>query len=165
MEHITTLTTRYNPNKNMIEDTIHHLKDTIPDLVFCDLQSINWMHKPSADKWSAIEILGHLIDSAQINLQRFVRCTYEENFKLTYEQDEWVNAGRYQFADITNLIDLWEMLNVQIVWVLGIYPEDRLQAKCDNGKTTVSLHTVEWLALDYVRHMKHHLNQIYGPNY
>jgi hypothetical protein len=43
------------------------------------------------------------------------------------------------------------------------YPEDRLQIKCDNSKTTVSLHTVEWLAKDYVDHLNHHLNQIYGP--
>jgi len=149
----------------MIEDTINQLKEAIQDLVFCDLQSINWTHKPSPDKWSANEILGHLIDSAQINLQRFVRCTYEENFKLTYEQDEWVKAARYQQADITNLVDLWEQLNLQIVRVLEKYPPDRLQAKCDNSKTTINLNTVEWLAADYVAHMKHHLKQIYGPNH
>jgi hypothetical protein len=148
----------------MIKDTISQLKEAVQELVFCDLQSINWTHKPSPEKWSAKEILGHLIDSAQINLQRFVRCTYEENFKLTYQQDEWVKAGRYQFADTQDLIDLWEMLNVQIGWVLGNYPPDRLQAKCDNSKTAVSLHTVEWLAEDYVAHMKHHLKQIYGSN-
>ena len=90
-----------------------------------------------------------------------MRCTYEENFKLTYEQDEWVRAARYQQADIRNLIDLWEQLNLQIIRVLESYPTNRLQAKCDNSKTTVCLHTVEWLAQDYVDHMNHHLNQIY----
>ena len=146
----------------MIEDTIHQLKEAVDGLIFCDQQSINWTHKPSPEKWSANEILGHLIDSAQINLQRFVRCTYEENFKLTYEQDEWVKGARYQFALTRDLIDLWELLNVQIAWVLGTYPPDRLQAKCDSSKTTLGLHTVEWLAQDYVDHMNHHLNQIYS---
>ena len=147
----------------MIKDTIRQLNEAVDELVFSDPGSINWGHKPSPEKWSAKEILGHLIDSAQINLQRFVRCTYEENFKLVYEQDEWVRAGRYQFADVQELVGLWEQLNVQIVRVLENYPADRLQAKCDNGKTTVSLHTVEWLAQDYADHMRHHLNQIYGP--
>jgi hypothetical protein len=149
----------------MIKDTITQLNEAIEDFLFTDARNFNWTHKPSPEKWSPKEILGHLIDSAQINLQRFVRCTYEENFKLTYEQDEWVKAARYQQADITNLVDLWEQLNLQIVRVLQKYPADRLRAKCDNSKTNVSLHTVEWLAEDYVAHMKHHLNQIYGSDH
>ena len=145
----------------MIKDTIRQLNEAIHELVFSDPKSVNWAHKPSPEKWSPKEILGHLIDSAQINLQRFVRCTYEEGFKLTYEQDEWVRAAKYQLADTRDLVGLWESLNVQIVRVLEDYPPDRLQARCDNSKTTVSLHTVEWLAQDYVDHMNHHLNQIY----
>lgn len=125
-----------------------------------NLRTINWDHKPAADKWSKKEILGHLIDSAQINLQRFVRCTYEENFKLTYEQVEWVRANRYQQARTDDLVALWELLNAQIIWVLDNYPANRLQAQCDNSKTTVALHSVEWLAQDYLDHLKHHLNQI-----
>jgi hypothetical protein len=149
----------------MIKDTIRQLNEAVDEFVFSDPESINWAHKLSPEKWSAKEILGHLIDSAQINLQRFVRCTFEENFKLIYEQDEWVKAAQYQLADTRDLVGLWEQLNAQIVRVLENYPAERLQAKCDNSKTTVSLRTVEWLAEDYVIHMKHHLNQIYGSNH
>ena len=123
-------------------------------------QLINWEHKPSPGKWSNKEIIGHLCDSAQINLQRFVRCTYEENFKLVYEQDEWVAAQHYQDMNVADLLQLWRLLNLQIARVLENYPVDRLQAKCDNNKKEVSLHTVEWLAQDYVIHLRHHLNQI-----
>jgi len=146
----------------MIKDTILQLNEAIDSLIFADTSSINWSHRPAPDKWSKKEIIGHLIDSAQINLQRFVRCTYEENFKLTYEQVEWVKAGRYQEVDIQDLFGLWEQLNGQIVRVLEKYPPARLQAKCDNSKTTVSLHTVEWLAQDYVDHLNHHLKQIFA---
>jgi hypothetical protein len=144
----------------MIKDTILQLNEAIDGLIFADTRSINWTHKVTPDKWSKKEIVGHLIDSAQINLQRFVRCTYEENFKLTYEQVEWVKAGRYQEVDIRDLFGLWEQLNVQIIHVLEKYPADRLNARCDTGKTAASLHTVEWLAHDYVEHLKHHLRQI-----
>ncbi|MDB5005909.1 MAG: DinB superfamily protein [Mucilaginibacter sp.] len=144
-----------------MEDTIGQLNSVIDDLLKTDLKSINWSYKPAPDKWSKKEIIGHLIDSAQINLQRFVRCTYEENFKLVYEQVAWVEAQRYQEAHIYELLDLWRLLNLQIICVLKSYPANRLQAKCDNSKTTVSLHTVEWLAQDYVQHLKHHLKQVY----
>jgi len=125
-----------------------------------DLQSIRWSYKPAPDKWSSKEIIGHLIDSASINLQRFVRCTYEENFKLTYDQVEWVQAQLYQETEIDELLSLWKLLNLQIIRVLKGYPVDRLGAKCDNSKTETSLHTIEWLAQDYTDHLKHHLKQI-----
>jgi hypothetical protein len=126
-------------------------------------QSINWEHKPAAGKWSNKEIIGHLCDSAQINLQRFIRCTYEENFKLTYEQDEWVSVQHYQKMNMADLLQLWKLLNLQIARVLDNYPADRWQAQCDNNKNGISLHTVEWLSQDYLEHLQHHLKQIRLP--
>jgi len=123
-------------------------------------KAIDWEAKPAPGKWSNKEIIGHLCDSATINLQRFVRCTYEENFKLTYEQDQLVAAQRYQEMNVKDLLELWRLLNLQIARVLNKYPADRWQTKCDNGKTEVSLQTVEFLAQDYVDHLQHHLNQI-----
>ncbi len=123
-------------------------------------QNINWEGSPSPGKWSNKEIIGHLCDSAQINLQRFIRCTYEENFKLIYEQDKWVSIQHYQQMNIGDLLQLWKLLNLQIARVLHNYPADRWQVECDNSKKEASLHTVEWLARDYLDHMLHHLNQI-----
>lgn len=121
---------------------------------------INWDLKPAPHKWSPKEIIGHLTDSAQINLQRFVRCTYEEDFKLIYFQDEWVAAQQYQKADTTTVLLLWRLINGQIQRVLDNYPADRWQVKCDSGRNSVSLNTVEFLAYDHVAHMQHHLKQI-----
>jgi hypothetical protein len=121
---------------------------------------IDWESKPAPGKWSNKQIMGHLCDSATINLQRFVRCTYEENFKLVYEQDEWVIAQCYQEMNINDLLQLWRLLNLQIGRIMDQYPPDRLQAQCDNSKKDVSLHTVEYLVQDYIDHLRHHLSQI-----
>src|SRR3569833_824875 len=103
-------------------------------------KSVDWERSPAPDKWSIKEIMGHLCDSAMINLQRFVRCTYEENFKLTYEQDKLVAAHQFQDIDVKSLLELWRLLNLQIARVLSSYPANRWQAKCDNSKTDVQLH-------------------------
>ena len=144
----------------MITNTLESLAKAIGDFLDTDQATIDWNTKPARGKWSKKEIVGHLIDSAQINLQRFVRCTYEENFKLIYEQDEWVAAAHYQQTEVKEILDLWILLNRQILRVLSNYPVDRLSVKCDTDKNGVALHTVEWLAEDYVRHMRHHLAQI-----
>lgn len=144
-----------------MEDVANELRAIINQTVKADRQLIDWAHKPDPSKWSKKEVIGHLIDSALNNLQRFVRCTYEENFKLVYQQEEWVLAQHYQDADIDELFALWRSLNFQIANVLNLYPADRLQVKCDNSKEAPGYHTVEWLARDYVVHLKHHLAQIY----
>jgi hypothetical protein len=144
-----------------MNEAIQEINNAINDLFNIDIQSVEWDYKPLPEKWSKKEIVGHLIDSAIINLQRFVRCTFEENFKLIYEQVEWVEAQQYQRADIKELLILWRSLNQQIIRVLKNYPANRLQAQGDNSKTSINLHTVEWLAADYADHLKHHLKQIY----
>jgi hypothetical protein len=146
-----------------MKDIVSQLDILVGNLLKTDGSAIDWEHKPSPVIWSKKEILGHLIDSAQVNLQRFVRCTYQEGFKLVYEQDEWVKAAAYQQASVTELLILWESLNRQIGRVLSVYPVYRLQAKCDTGRYAENLHTVDWLAADYIAHLQHHLNQIYQP--
>ncbi len=41
------------------------------------------------NKWSKKEIIGHLINSATNNHQRFVRCQFETIPKIVYDQNKW----------------------------------------------------------------------------
>jgi hypothetical protein len=136
-----------------MNNTAAELSNTVNDFIVQHSSQINWMQRPAAEKWTAIEILGHLTDSALVNLHRFVRCTYESDFMLSYAQDEWVAAQCYKDTNVTDLLTLWQLLNSQIITVLNNYPPQRLQAKCNEQ-------TVEFLAADYVEHMRHHLEQI-----
>jgi hypothetical protein len=136
------------------------LEKIMTDFLHAELLAKKWNYKAGPGKWTKKEIIGHLIDSAQINLQRFVRSTYSENFSLTYDQVEWVNAQHYIAADIEELLELWRLLNRQIIRVLENYPTHRLQIQSDTGKTAVCFHTVENLAQDYLNHLNHHLKAI-----
>ena len=138
------------------------LRDTIDEFFKTRSSVIDWEYKISGDKWSKKEIMGHLIDSAQINLQRFVRCTYQQNFKLIYEQVNWVTAQHYQDTDVVEILALWRLLNHQIIRVIANYPADRVDIQCDTGEIAQQLYTVKWLASDYAAHTNHHLKQIFG---
>ena len=117
--------------------------------------------KPLPNKWSKKEVLGHLIDSAQNNLRRFVCGQYESTPpKIVYDQDYWVKANNYQQTDSKEVIATWKLTNSRIATILETMPASSYVKECDTGKNSVSLHTLEWLAVDYVKHLKHHLNQI-----
>jgi hypothetical protein len=144
----------------IMKEIAKNLESVVTGFLGTDLLGRNWNYRAGPDKWTKKEIIGHLIDSAQINLQRFVRATYSENFIVTYDQVEWVEAQHYISADLLELLELWRLLNRQIIRVLENYPADRLEVQCDTGKTMPDFHAVEYLARDYVHHLEHHLKSI-----
>ncbi|HZI24729.1 MAG TPA: DinB family protein [Chryseolinea sp.] len=117
--------------------------------------------KPSPSRWSKIEVLGHLVDSAQNNLRRFVCGQYEAiPPHIIYDQDFWVSANNYKNARKENIIQLWALQNERICDILENMPKPNYDRQCNTGKDLPQFHTLQWLAEDYVKHLKHHLNQI-----
>jgi hypothetical protein len=114
--------------------------------------------KPNANKWSKKEILGHLIDSAQNNIRRFVVGQYEEAPRIIYKQDDWVAIADYQNYSTKDLIGFWRLINNHASIILSRISPEMAQRKCDTNDTV--LHTIEWLAADYIKHLLHHLHQI-----
>jgi hypothetical protein len=122
--------------------------------------------RPHPDKWSRIEVLGHLIDSAHSNLRRLVCGQYEASPPhIIYDQNYWVKANAYQQAPAETVITLWILMNHRIATVLSQMEEANYVKSCDTGRGQQDLHTLIWLAADYVKHMKHHLNQIIPGTY
>lgn len=117
--------------------------------------------KPNPKKWSKIEVLGHLIDSAQNNLRRFICGQYESTPpRIVYDQDFWVASNAYRNAKKENIVQLWILLNDRIADILKTMEEAHYTKECNTGKDSPVLRSLQWLAGDYLKHMKHHLNQI-----
>jgi hypothetical protein len=121
--------------------------------------------KPRPDKWSKKEVIGHLADSAQNNLRRFISARYEDRPKIVYDQDLWVNASGYQSAGKDEVIALWRLLNDRICAILSGMPATDYTKLCNTSKGEPEYKTLEWLASDYVKHMKHHMNQVISGSY
>ncbi|MBO9659436.1 MAG: DinB family protein [Chitinophagaceae bacterium] len=114
------------------------------------------LYKSSPGKWSKLEIIGHLADSAQNNIRRFIAAQYEENPVIVYDQDKWVAASGYQDQTPAEVIGLWYLLNKQIVRILRRMSNEAAQRICTTGEP----HTLEWVSGDYVKHLKYHLHQV-----
>lgn len=128
---------------------------------FNAINDSEFSNKPVPNKWSKKEVVGHLIDSAQNNLRRFIVTQYEaKEPNIVYDQDFWVNANGYQGMKKEEVITLWKLVNERICSVLNSMPESNYTKQSNTGKTEVQLHSLQWLAEDYVKHMKHHLNQV-----
>lgn len=112
-------------------------------------------------KWVKKEILGHLIDSALNNQQRFVRAQLTGGLIWPgYEQDAWVSVQNYKGRSWPELVELWSQLNGHIAHVMANVPASRLSTKCVIGDDAPV--TLEWLMNDYVCHLRHHLAQIFA---
>jgi len=120
--------------------------------------------RPSPKKWSKKEILGHLMDSATNNHQRFVRATLQGSLTFPgYDQEPLVDLQKFSEMDWSFLVDLWASYNRFIAHVLSVLPADAGKIMCYVGNNPPA--TLEWIAQDYVEHLKHHLNQILGKKF
>jgi hypothetical protein len=113
------------------------------------------------DKWVKKEILGHLIDSAANNHQRFARAQFVDPFIWPgYDQRSWVSLHRYRDRPWAELADLWVALNRHVAAVIESMPAEKLETLCTIGDREPT--SLEWWMRDYLRHLKHHLAQIVG---
>jgi hypothetical protein len=110
-------------------------------------------------RWSAKEVIGHLIDSASNNHQRFIRVQLENNLSMPgYEQNAWVETARYQEIPWNDLVRFWLLYNRHLLHVMVATPPEKLSHRVEiKGDDPV---TLEFVMSDYLRHLKHHLAQI-----
>ena len=81
--------------------------------------------RPAPDKWSPKEVIGHLVDSAANNHQRFVRAQFQDDLIFPgYEQDRWVSVQRYQDAPWQDLVSLWRFYNLHIARLMEATPDE-----------------------------------------
>jgi len=120
--------------------------------------------KDDPKKWSKKEILGHLIDSGINNLQRFTEIQFENKpYKIRrYDQDELVKANDYQNSETEEVLKFWVSINHRIIHLIKQQTEETLSFPIEfyDGK----LSDLKFLMVDYVAHLKHHLNQIKNSN-
>jgi hypothetical protein len=137
------------------------IRKTVEDFAgrFDNLDEAKASQKPQPDKWSRKEILGHLIDSASNNHQRFVRAQYLKTINLpAYEQKEWVNIQQYGSRTWKELLILWKSYNFHLAHILNQMPTECLQISCTIGSG--ELLTIGYVVVDYLGHLQHHLRQI-----
>ena len=140
------------------EQTIQEIVDReTPRLRLLQLREVST--RPAPGKWSKKEILGHLIDSASNNHQRFVRALLSEELVFPgYVQNDWVRVQGYADEEWQRMVELWSALNGHIARLVGRIPSEKMRIECRIGDSAPM--TLEALVADYVRHMTHHLEQL-----
>lgn len=114
---------------------------------------------PFSGHWSRRQILGHLIDSAANNHQRFVRAQLQRDLSTpTYAQEEWVETERFNEREWSELVTFWLAYNRHVLHLMSHVPARHLDAVLRIGDHEPQ--SLEYVMIDYVRHLKHHLEQL-----
>ena len=137
-----------------------------------DMSETQSRQKSSLEDWSPAEVLGHLIDSAANNHQRFVRAQFTDDLVFSgYEQNQWVSSQKYSDESWSEVIQLWSAYNLHLLHVASVIPEDvRTKARARHTLDQIAFNpvdkkegaTLEYLIRDYVDHLRHHLDQIFA---
>jgi DinB superfamily len=136
------------------EETVNRQEKRLLELPESDVGQ-----KPAGGKWSGKEILGHLVDSACNNHQRFIRAQLSSEMKFpAYDGPGWVRVQDYQNEPWPSLVRFWSSYNRHLLHVISNISSDRLKGHCFVGEDMPV--TLEFLIREYVKHVNHHLKQI-----
>jgi hypothetical protein len=109
--------------------------------------------------WSRKQVIGHLVDSASNNHQRFVRAALQPSLDFpSYDQNGNAAVQAFQEADWLLLVSLWAVYNRYLAHVIAHLPASKLDTACRIGSGDPV--PLGFLAEDYLRHLIHHLDQI-----
>ena len=109
--------------------------------------------------WSRKQLLGHLINSASNNHQRFVRASLQDSLEFPgYDQNGWAQVQAAEEADWSLLVTLWASYNRYLAHVIARLPPAKMEVPIRIGQDEPV--TLKFVAEDYLRHMVHHLGQI-----
>lgn len=113
--------------------------------------------RPSPEDWSLKEIIGHLIDSASNNHQRFVRLQLgrELNFP-DYDKDEWLGVEHHNSFDYGELCGLFVSYNQLILHLIRTVDEKSMGNRWNIPWGEKDFITLEELMRHYVEHLKIH---------
>jgi hypothetical protein len=132
---------------------------TLLDLAAVELPRLTDTSTHIDGHWSRKQILGHLIDSAANNHQRFVRGQLDRELTTPgYAQAQWVETERFNDREWSDLVQFWLAYNRHLLHVMSHAAPDRLGTLVRVGNDDPV--TLEFVMIDYVRHMKHHLEQL-----
>ena len=135
-----------------------------------NLDEASFHKKDNPEKWSKKEILGHLIDSAYNNHQRFTRAWDKDNLIFHgYDQDAWVKKNNYQERSAKEVVYLFLAVNSHMADLIAGLDENLLtKMTTDHNFDKIGMRPIEkgspsslgYLIDDYIFHLQHHLNQI-----
>jgi hypothetical protein len=110
-----------------------------------------------ADTWTLKEIIGHLIDSASNNHQRFVRLQIVDELIFPgYGKDnsKWLEIQKYNEMNFADIILLWQQYNILIGNIIKRADVSKLENRWINSEGDKK--ALRDLMIDYVRHLKDH---------
>lgn len=140
---------------NLAIKRLRFLCNTIPEKL--RLLSQDEFNQQVGTIWSKKQVLGHLIDSAANNHQRFIRTQFEELPQIAYDQNNWNDHNHYNEMDEQLLIQLWQTYNIFLAEILQKIPSDNLHRTC---AVKGERFTLQFIIEDYVTHLEYHLHQL-----
>jgi hypothetical protein len=109
--------------------------------------------------WTRKQIVGHLLDSAANNRQRFVRASTEGRYVgPQYSQDAWVAAHGYARQPWQTLVRWWQTEHEILAAAVDEIDQAVLDAGCVVGEDQPV--TLRFLIEDYIDHQKWHFQQL-----
>ena len=123
----------------------------------------------ASDAWTLTEIVGHLVDSAANNHQRFARLISGKLEQFPpYEAETFVTVQQYDGCDFAEMAKFWRQYNWMLMHIMQAIPATALENLWQRPDGAKSLRTLVEGYFEHIQmhtdHYRERMQQIVGAH-
>ena len=132
--------------------------------LFGGLNDAQAMYRYADGKWSAQEVLGHLLDGERIFGMRALCIARGEQQSLPgFEENDYVAAASFDERPLDSILDEWQALRIANLLMFQSFDDEAWQRTGTANNTPVTVNALAWMIAGHVRHHLHIINERYFP--
>ena len=111
-------------------------------------------HRYAPDKWSVLEVIGHLSDVERVFAYRALRFARDQETPLSeFDENAWMQTANFDSRELTSLLEEWRSVRAAS---LSLYKHLEPSAWLRRGPAAGSTTSVRALAYKTLGHELHH---------
>lgn len=132
--------------------------------LFDGLDDAQALHRYADGKWSAQEVLGHLVDGERIFGVRALCFARGEQQSLPgFEENDYVAAAKFDDRPLDSILDEWQALRIANLLMFQSFDDEAWQRSGTANNTPITVNALAWIIAGHVRHHLHILHERYFP--
>lgn len=116
------------------------------------------------DKWSAKEVLGHIIDTERIFTYRALRIARADQTPIEgFEQDDYVRSGEFEQRKLKSLLEEYQSVRSASITLFRSFNEDVWTRRGVANKNEISVRALAYMTAGHELHHVKILKESYFP--
>jgi len=110
-------------------------------------------YRYAQDKWSIREVIGHLIDSERVFVNRALRFARGDSTELpVFDEQQYIAASRYDERSLSELVEEFDLMRRSHLLLFGSFNDEELARRGVANGAEIAVGSLPWIIAGHEMH-------------